>query len=108
MGRPPEQLVTDGPYGHCRNPMYLGHLLFLAGLALALRSPLAALLGAGQALTLLRHVQIDEERLARQFGAEYADYRARVSRWFSLGRGYTAGPRPFPSRVMNKGRRVTW
>jgi protein-S-isoprenylcysteine O-methyltransferase Ste14 len=63
--------------------MYLGHLLFLGGLAFALGSPLAAALGAGQALTLVRHVRIDEQRLARQFGAEYADYRARVGRWFA-------------------------
>ena len=98
MGRPPDRLVADGPYGRSRNPMYLGHMLFLVGLALTLRSPLAAVLGAGQALTLLRHVQIDEERLAQQFGAEYADYRARVSRWFSLGRVSAPGPESSPRR----------
>jgi protein-S-isoprenylcysteine O-methyltransferase Ste14 len=85
MGRAPDGLVTTGPYAFSRNPMYLAHLLFLGGLACALRSPLTAALGAGQALTLVRHVRIDEARLTRLFGADYADYRARVGRWLSFG-----------------------
>ncbi len=38
----PERFVEDGPYRWTRNPMYGGHLLFLTGLALSSRSPLAA------------------------------------------------------------------
>ena len=32
-----ERILDVGPYRFVRNPMYLGHLIFLAGLALALR-----------------------------------------------------------------------
>jgi protein-S-isoprenylcysteine O-methyltransferase Ste14 len=35
---PPERLVTSGPYRFTCNPMYLGHLIFFAGLAVTFRS----------------------------------------------------------------------
>src|SRR5262245_33223707 len=38
MDRPPERIITQGPYRFTRNPMYLGHIIFLIGLALAFRS----------------------------------------------------------------------
>src|SRR5690606_16047478 len=44
MDTPPERLVTTGPFALSRNPMYMGHIIFLAGLALALHSWLAAAL----------------------------------------------------------------
>ncbi len=34
VGRPSSQLVCDGPFRFSRNPMYLGVLVFLVGLAL--------------------------------------------------------------------------
>src|SRR5215813_4877060 len=33
MDVPPERIIEDGPYRYTRNPMYLGHLIFLTGLA---------------------------------------------------------------------------
>jgi protein-S-isoprenylcysteine O-methyltransferase Ste14 len=78
---PPERLVTGGPYRFCRNPMYLGHLIFLAGLALALRSWLGALVFLLHAVWFQRRVRGDEARLAALFGEPYRDYAARVRRW---------------------------
>ena len=63
MDTPPERLVTSGPFARCRNPMYLGHLIFLAGLALQFR------------------VRRDERRLAERFGEPYMQYCSRVKRW---------------------------
>ena len=77
----PRALVTDGPYAITRNPMYLGHLVFLAGLIGATRSPLAAALFARQLTRLRSRVAQDEGRLERLFGDEYRAYRARVPRW---------------------------
>src|SRR2546429_1250489 len=43
MDTPPDRLGTGGPFALCRNPMYLGHIIFLAGPALSLQSwPAAA------------------------------------------------------------------
>ena len=78
---PPERLVTGGPYRWCRNPMYLGHLIFFAGLALALRSWLAAAVLAGHIVWFQRRVRDDEGRLAALFGDAYRDYRGSVKRW---------------------------
>ena len=81
MDTPPERLVTTGPFALCRNPMYLGHLIFLAGLALTLHSWLAAILLIGTAIRFQLRVRRDERRLAERFGDAYLDYRSRVKRW---------------------------
>jgi len=33
FGVAPDRIVEDGPYRYVRNPMYLGHLIFMLGLA---------------------------------------------------------------------------
>jgi len=81
MDTPPERLVTTGPFALCRNPMYLGHLIFLAGLAFSLDSWLAAILLAATAIRFHLRVQRDERRLAERFGRAYLEYRSRVKRW---------------------------
>ena len=78
---PPERLVTGGPYRYCRNPMYLGHLIFLAGLAFALQSWIAAAVFAFHAVWFHRRVRDDETRLGALFGDPYRDYLAIVKRW---------------------------
>ena len=78
---PPQRLVTGGPYRFVRNPMYLGHLIFLAGLALVLRSWAGAALLAANAVWFHRRVLGDEAHLAQLFGTDYAAYAARVKRW---------------------------
>lgn len=78
---PPQRIVTDGPYAYVRNPMYLGHLIFMLGVALTLRSWLALALFAFHAVWVHRRVLADEARLTALFGSEYTDYQARVKRW---------------------------
>src|SRR3954471_1562929 len=81
MDTPPERLVTSGPFALCRNPMYLGHVIFLAGLALSLRSWLGAAIALGTAVWLQFRVRRDERRLAERFGDPYMQYCSRVKRW---------------------------
>ena len=77
----PDRIIVAGPYRYTRNPMYLGHLIFLLGLALTFWSWFALILLAARALWFHLRVRQDERRLDAQFGAEYASYCQRVKRW---------------------------
>ena len=46
----PERILDHGPYRYTRNPMYLGHLIFLTGLAITFWSWFALILLAARAL----------------------------------------------------------
>jgi protein-S-isoprenylcysteine O-methyltransferase Ste14 len=75
------RIVTDGVYRWTRNPMYLGFVLLLLALAIALQSPFGLLVMALSAGFLQRFQIAPEERWLRvHFGAEYDAYRARVRR----------------------------
>ena len=78
---PPQRLVSTGPYSLTRNPMYLGHLIFFAGLALLLPSGLGWPVLAFQVWWFDRRVREDEARLLAHFGAPYREYMSRVKRW---------------------------
>ena len=78
---PPERLVASGPYAYTRNPMYLGHLIYLTGLTLSFRSFLAAAITIVTAIWFHRRVRADEERLAVRLGESYLRYCASVKRW---------------------------
>ena len=78
---PPDRLVGNGLYRYTRNPMYLGHLIFLAGLAILLRSWAGCVLLAIQAFWFHRRVLDDEARLTELFGPPYVEYTRRVPRW---------------------------
>lgn len=64
--------------------MYLGHLVYLAGLVLATGSPIAVAGLLWQWLRLAARIREDEERLERIFGDEYRDYVRDVPRWLRL------------------------
>ena len=80
--RPAKALVTDGPYGFTRNPMYIGMACAYAGAAIAASTlwPLALL--PVVLLVVDRAIIPREERhLAERFGEDYERYRQRVRRW---------------------------
>jgi protein-S-isoprenylcysteine O-methyltransferase Ste14 len=78
---PPDRIVTGGVYRWLRNPMYAGHLIFFAGLALALGSWIGAAVFLFHAMWFDRRVKEDEARLAERFGEPYRAYCRRVKRW---------------------------
>lgn len=78
---PPERIVDEGPYRWVRNPMYLGHLIFLGGIAVTLASWIAAAVFAFHIVWFHRRVREDEARLEALFGEPYREYCRRVKRW---------------------------
>ena len=80
--RPTISIVDTGPYRFTRNPIYLGMMLALVGLAIAFDSlwPLVTLVPF--ALVIRYGVVAREEAyLERRFGEVYRRYGARVRRW---------------------------
>lgn len=79
---PPEHLVIVGLYRYVRNPMYLGVLLIVSGLALIFASSLAAFYCVLLAMGFHLRVMFSEEiQLAEQFGEEWKQYEQHVPRW---------------------------
>lgn len=78
---PGERLVSSGLYAYTRNPMYLGHIIFLTGLTLTLRSWLAALITIAVAIWFHFRVLADERNLAVTLGPPYIAYMRSVKRW---------------------------
>lgn len=81
MDEMPRHIVDHGPYRYTRNPMYLGHLIFMTGLAITFQSWLALAILLVNIVWFHNRVLGDETRLTAAFGAEYTDYKARVKRW---------------------------
>jgi protein-S-isoprenylcysteine O-methyltransferase Ste14 len=80
--RPALALATTGIYAHLRNPMYVGAMLLLAGIAVALASDwLAILLVPTAALLHFGVVRREERYLEAKFGEDYRRYMASVPRY---------------------------
>lgn len=78
---PPHTIVDTGFYRYIRNPMYLGNMIFVGGLALSLHSWLALAILAGLMAWYEIRVREDERRLGKLFGKVYSDYLAKTRRW---------------------------
>ena len=80
---PPKRLVTTGPYRMSRNPMYLGVITILMGWTVLWGSrTLLVYTLVTMAAVQIRDLVAEEPWAARNFGAEWEAYRARVPRWF--------------------------
>jgi protein-S-isoprenylcysteine O-methyltransferase Ste14 len=80
--RPTMTIVEAGPYGFTRNPIYLGMMVSLAGLAIAFDS-IWSLIALILFFLIIRYgvVAREEAYLDRKFGDVYRGYRVRVRRW---------------------------
>jgi protein-S-isoprenylcysteine O-methyltransferase Ste14 len=76
------ELVTHGPFAYVRNPIYSAGIIMGMGWALWFESIGTAVWVIVLFFILWRKVLLEEENLLSKFGQEYADYRARVPRFF--------------------------
>ena len=82
-GATPRVLVDEGPYRFGRNPIYLGMVVTMLGIGLALGAPLMAVAAANfVAIVSSVHIPHEEANMRRVFGGWYSDYAASVRRWF--------------------------
>lgn len=80
--QPTNAIVTTGLFAHARNPVYLGGLIAILGLALMLGSDWMVILIAPAVLVLHYGVVLREERyLEAKFGAPYLAYKQSVPRY---------------------------
>lgn len=91
-GERPGRLLTSGPYGLCRHPMYLAGLLILfAEPHMSLEHLVFCLFAA--AYFFVGSI-FEEQRLVQAFGDAYLQYRRRTARIFPLS---------FPGNVVERG-----
>jgi protein-S-isoprenylcysteine O-methyltransferase Ste14 len=79
---PSTALVTSGPYGITRNPMYLGMAGTLLGAAVFMGSITPfVVIPAFMALITERFILGEEAKLEAAFGRDYLEYKSKVRRW---------------------------
>ena len=85
IGEEPKELVSAGLYKISRNPMYLGVVSTVFGLALFFESKTiliyAILLGLFFHLVI---VLLEEPHLKKKYGSTYESYFKRTNRWIGL------------------------
>jgi len=78
----PSALVTQGPYRHTRNPMYLGLLPILASVAFFTGTPAYLLSPVGFFFIIDRlFIPYEEAKLERLFGDDYKLLKSNTKRW---------------------------
>ena len=75
-------LVTTGPYRYSRNPMYLGLVLILIGIAI-LQGSISPVLVIPVFIWLITNniIKKEEKMLEETFGDAYLEYKKQVRRW---------------------------
>jgi protein-S-isoprenylcysteine O-methyltransferase Ste14 len=78
-----EELVTRGIFNHCRNPLYVGNILMLAGVGVLSNSLLYVAVMLPAFIFIYQAIVLAEENFLRnKFGPSYDVYCKKVSRWF--------------------------
>ena len=82
VGQPSSELVCDGPFRLSRNPMYVGVVVFLVGLALWVGTwPFYMAAPVTFLFLNFFHIPREERMLRELFGERYLAYSQEVRRW---------------------------
>lgn len=77
-----ENLVTEGMFSVCRNPLYVGNMLIYTGQFLMFGNPWCFLIGVASFGFIYECIIAAEENYLREkFGVAYAEYCRDVPRW---------------------------
>jgi len=77
-----QHLVVSGPFAYVRNPMIIGVLSIVLGLALLIKSiRFLGFVPYAFVVKTLWFVYSEEPSMRRRFGSAYEDYAANVGRW---------------------------
>jgi protein-S-isoprenylcysteine O-methyltransferase Ste14 len=99
-------LITNGPFAHVRNPLYLGNMLIYAGIGIMSLALFPWLFLVAVAWFYLQYYLIvtrEEEYLDATFGAEYATYCGAVRRFFPRLRPYLSSRVPDKTVSLREG-----
>ena len=78
----PDILVTDGLFAISRNPIYLGFVIALVGVALTLNNLSSLFVAVAFFVIADRwYIPSEETAMAEQFGDQYENYKQRTRRW---------------------------
>ena len=78
----PKKFVSHGPFEWSRNPMYLGIVLILSGIACYMGSLIMFIAPGAFFITInSSYIPYEERVLETIFGREYNQYKKRVRRW---------------------------
>jgi len=78
----PSTLLTQGVFQFTRNPMYLGFVLIMIGIALLIRTLTPWFVMPVFVVLMDRvFIRVEEQMLEARFGATWQAYKAKVRRW---------------------------
>jgi len=89
--KPQSKFIRKGPYKISRNPLYIGIICIVLGIAFIIGSPSSVV--ASILLIIFWNFYtrlVDEKRMLQSFGEDYRQYEKEVPRWFSF-RVYNRG-----------------
>ena len=94
-GRKTADLISEGPYSLCRNPLYLGTFLMVVSVAIFMQSlTFSAGLILASWIYLSTTIPVEERRLRERFGSKFDTYCEEVPRLFPRFSGFQECLRP--------------